>query len=185
MSFFKSLPADAGPGNIFTKYADIYRPWSEVSQALMNGPSPLSPGEREMIAAYVVGLAKCRYAYAAHTAAAYAWGIEEGLIDKLLDDLDAAPVEDRFKPLLAFVRKLTLTPSEMTQADADAVFRRRLGRKRGCTTRSRWTARMSFMNRLVEGFGFTPMDPEKARENARQRVNLGYLNLYPEFADKE
>ena len=85
MPFVKSLPADAGPGNIFTKYADIYRPWSDVSQALMNGPSPLTPGEREMIAAYVVGVANCRYAYAAHTAAAYAWGIEEGLIDKLLD----------------------------------------------------------------------------------------------------
>ena len=46
MPFFKSLPDDAGPPNVFMKHPDIYRPWSEMSQAMMNGPSPLSPGER-------------------------------------------------------------------------------------------------------------------------------------------
>ena len=184
MPFVKSLPADAGPGNIFTQYVDIYRPWSEVSQALMNGPSPLSPGEREMIAAYVVGVANCRYAYAAHTAAAYAWGIEEGLIDKLLDDLDTAPVDDRFKPLLAYARKLTLTPTEMTQEDADAVFAAGWDEK-GFHDAIAVTARMNFMCRLVEGYGFTPMDPARARENAENRVKLGYQNLYPAFTEKE
>ena len=43
---------------------------------------------------------------------------------------------------------------------------------------------MSFMNRLVEGFGFTPMSNEKARENAKKRVEMGYVNLYPEFRKK-
>ena len=184
MPYLKSLPDDAGPGNIFTQYADIYRPWSDVSQALMNGPSPLSPGEREMIAAFVVGVANCRYAYAAHTAAAYAWGIEEGLIDKLLDDLDGAPVDEKFKPLLAFVRKLTLTPSEMTQEDADAVLAAGWDDK-AFHDAIAVTARMNFMCRLVEGFGFTPMDANRARENAENRKKLGYRNLYPAFAEKE
>jgi len=35
MSFFKSLPGDAGPGNVFTRYPGIYRLWAEMSQALM------------------------------------------------------------------------------------------------------------------------------------------------------
>jgi uncharacterized protein YciW len=52
----------------------------------------------------------------------YEWGIEDGLLDRLLDDLESAPIEQRLKPLLAFVRKLTLTPAQITQADADAVF---------------------------------------------------------------
>lgn len=183
MPFFKSLPEDAGPANVFGTYTEIYGHWSKMGQVLMNGPSPFTPGEREMIASFVVGTAGCRFAYVAHSAAAYEWGIEEGLIDKLLEDLDSAPVEERFRPLLRFVRKLTLTPNKMTQADADAVFDAGWD-ERALHDAIAVTARMSFMNRLVEGFGFTPMSPERARENAKKRVSLGYVNLYPEFAEK-
>jgi alkylhydroperoxidase family enzyme len=150
----------------------------------MNGPSPLTPGEREMIASFVVGTAECTFAYVAHSEAAYAWGIEDGLIDKLLDDLDAAPIDPKFKPLLAYVRKLTLTPGEMTQADADDVFEAGWDEK-ALHDAIAVTARMCFMQRLVEGHGFVPMSREKARRNARKRVDLGYVNLYPEFAKRE
>ena len=88
----------------------------------MNGPSPLSQGERELILAYAAGVAGCKFVYVAHSEAAYAWGIENGVIDRLLEDPDTAPIEARLKPLLAYVRKLMLTPGEMGQADADAVF---------------------------------------------------------------
>ncbi len=183
MPFFKSHPKDAGPAEVFTEHAEIYGHWAKMGQALMNGPSPLTPGEREMIAAYVVGLANCRYAYGAHSEVAYAWGIEDGLIDKLLDDLDSAPIEDRFKPLLAFVRKLTLTPSEMKQADADAVFAAGWDEK-GLHDAIAVCARMCFMGRIVEGHGFVPMSPELAKERAEKRVKLGYHNLYPALAEK-
>jgi len=183
MPFFKSLPDDAGPGNVFSAYPEIYGPWADTSQALMNGPSPLTPGAREMIAAFVVGTAKCQYAYVAHCAAAYAWGIEDGLIDKLLADLETAPVEDRFRPLLAYTRKLTLTPTEVCQDDADAVFGAGWDEK-ALHDAIAVTARMNFMCRLVQGFGFTPMSADKAHENAENRKKLGYRNLYPKFADK-
>jgi len=183
MPFFKSLAADSGPGHVFTAYPEIYEPWSRMSQALMNGPSALSPGEREMIAAYVVGIADCAYAYAAHCAAAYAWGIADGLIDALLEDLDASPVEDRFRPVLAYVRKLTLSPPAMTQADADAVFEAGWDEK-ALHDAIAVCARMNFMCRLVEGYGFVPMDADRARDNAENRKRLGYKNLYPAFADK-
>ena len=184
MPFFKSLAADSGPGEVFSTYPDIYGPWSEMSQALMNGPSPLSPGEREMIAAYVVGVAECAYAYAAHCAAAYAWGIAEGLIDKLLADLETAPVEDRFRPMLAYVRKLTLSPTAVTQEDADAVFAAGWDEK-ALHDAIAVCARMNFMCRLVQGHGFVPMDRERARKNAENRKRLGYKNLYPAFAEED
>ena len=41
MPFFKSLPENAGPPAIFDLYPEVYRPWAETSEALMNGPSPL------------------------------------------------------------------------------------------------------------------------------------------------
>ena len=183
MPFFKSLAPDSGPGDVFTAHPEIYGPWSQMSQVLMNGPSALSPGEREMIAAYVVGVADCAYAYAAHCAAAYVWGIEEGLIDRLLDDFDAAPVEDRFRPMLKYVRKLTLSPSAMIQADADAVFDAGWDEK-ALHDAIAVCARMNFMCRLVEGHGFVPMDAGSARDNAENRVRLGYKKLYPAFVDE-
>src|SRR5438132_14057199 len=118
MPFFKSLPDNARPGDVFTKYPEIYGAWSTMSEALMNGPSPLSQGERELLLAYAAGVAGCKFVYVAHSEVAYAWGFEKGVIDRLLDDIATAPVEARLKPLLAFVRKLTLTPGEMCQADA-------------------------------------------------------------------
>jgi hypothetical protein len=35
MPFFKSLPQNAGPPNIFTDYPELYAPWSEMSQVLI------------------------------------------------------------------------------------------------------------------------------------------------------
>ena len=122
MSFFGSLPDESGPADVFAKYPEIYGHWARMGQALINGPSPLTPGERELIQAYVAGVADCRYAYVAHGAAAEAWGLEKGLVDKLLDDLDTAPIEDRFKPLFASIRKLPLAPARVTQAAAHAGF---------------------------------------------------------------
>ena len=182
MPFFKSMADDAGPANVFTSRPELYGPWSEMSQVLMNGPSPLTPGEREMIAAYVVGTAGCDFAYVSHSEAAYAWGIEDGLIDRLLDDPDAA--DPKFRPLLEFVKKLTLNPGAMTQADADAVFAAGWD-EQALHDAIAVTARMCFMQRLVEGHGFIPMSREKAKQNARKRVELGYVNLYPKFAKND
>ena len=184
MPFFKSLPSDAGPPSVFEKYPDIYGPWSHMSQAMMNGPSPLSQGERELILAYAAGVAGCKFVYVAHSEVAYAWGIENGVLDRLVENLDAAPVEPRLKSLLAFVRKLMLTPSDMTQADADAVFAAGWD-EHALHDAISIAARAAFMQRLVEGHGFTPMSHEVAVEHAKRRVERGYVNLYRAFREQK
>ena len=45
------------------------------------------------------------------------------------------------------------------------------------------TARAAFMQRLVEGHGFTPMARDIAARQAKRRVELGYVDLYPAFRD--
>ena len=180
MPFFKSLPENAGPPAVFAKYPDIYGPWSTMSQVMMNGPSPLSQGEREMILAYAAGAAGCKFVYGAHSEVAYAWGVKEGVLDALLKDPDTAPVEPRLKALLAYVRKLSVTPSAMTQADTDAVFAAGWD-EHALHDAIVITARAAFMQRLVEAHGFTPLSRETAVKHAKKRVELGYVNLYPAF----
>jgi uncharacterized peroxidase-related enzyme len=138
----------------------------------MRGPSPLSPGERELIAAYVSGVNSCRYCYGLHSLVARGFGIDESVFKSLMDDIDLAPVDARLKPILRYVRKLTETPSRMTQADADAVYQ------------ADWSdeaflhviavcAYFNNMNRLVEGTGIVGTAEGYAR-GAERLIAHGY-----------
>jgi uncharacterized peroxidase-related enzyme len=183
MPFFKSMPETAGPGNVFSANRDVYRHWAEMGQALINGPSPLSPAEREMIQAYVAGILDCRYAYVAHTACAVARGLEEGLVADLVDNIETAPIAENWKPLLQFIRKLTLQTTKVEQADADAVFAAGWSEK-ALHDAIAVTARMTFMSRIIHGHGFTPMTPERAKASAEHRAKVGYVDLYPGLGGK-
>lgn len=183
MPFFKSMRDNAGPPNVFKRNPELYGPWSEMSQTMMRGPSPLSEAERELILAFSAGVAGCQFVYVAHAEVAHAWGIEEGLVEKLVTDFEATEIDPKLKALLDFVRKLTLTPSKMTQDDADAVFTAGWD-EQALHDAIAVTARTAFMQKLVEGHGFIPLSQEVAREHAARRVELGYVNLYPQFAKK-
>ncbi|MER6563084.1 carboxymuconolactone decarboxylase family protein [Streptomyces sp. NPDC001027] len=183
MPFFASLPEDAGPPNVFVLYPEVYRPWSEMSEALMNGPSSLTQGERELILAYAAGVGGCEFVAGAHAEVAYAWGVERGLVEALLEDLDTAPVGVRLRPLLAYVRKLTLTPGKLAQADAEAVFGAGWDEK-ALHDAIAVAARAAFMRILVEGHGFAPPSREVAAKHARRRVERGYVNLYSAFRER-
>ncbi len=82
----------------------------------------LSMRERELIAAYVSGINACSFCYRGHKAIAEVFGVEEGLLDLLVDDLDSAPLDRRLRPVLCFARKLTEQPSRLVQSDADALY---------------------------------------------------------------
>lgn len=183
MPFFKSLPENAGPPNIFKQFPDIYGPFSQMSQAMMNGPSPLTQAEREIILAYAAGVAGCQFVFVGHSEVAYAWGVEEGLLDRLLQDLETAPADSKLKALLAFVRKLALTPGDISQADADAVFAAGWD-EHALADAIAVSARAAFMHRLVAGFGFRPLDREIAASHAKKRVEHGYLNIYRAFRER-
>lgn len=180
MPFFKSLPDNAGPPNIFALYPDIYGPWSTMSQALMNGPSPLSQGKREFILAYAAGVAGCEFVAVAHVEVAYAWGIARGTVEAAITDLASAGIEPRLKALLTFIQKLMLTPQAMTQADADAVFTAGWP-EQALHDAIAVAARAAFMQRLVAGHGLTPLSRDVAAGHAAKRVERGYVNLYRAF----
>lgn len=180
MPFLKSHKETAGPGEVFQAYPEIYRHWAEMGQALINGPSPLTPGEREMIQAFVAGLIGCQFAYVAHTAAAEARGIAPGTVQKLVANVATAPVSDKLKPLLAFVRKLAVEPTQVAQSDVDAIFAAGWDEAAHHSAVA-CTARMTFMSKIIHGHGFIPMTPERAKANAEHRAKVGYVALYPKL----
>lgn len=180
MPFFKSLPKNGGPPNVFKQHPDIYGPFSEMSQVLMNGPSSLTQAEREIILAFAAGVSDCEFVFIGHSEVAYAWGVERGLLEDLVADINSAVVDDKFKPLLHFVKKLAQTPNEMTHEDADYVFAAGWDEK-ALHDAVAITARAGFMQRLIAGHGFNPLDRAVAQNHAQKRVEKGYVNLYSAF----
>ena len=152
MPFFESFADDSTIGTVYKFEPRIWQHFGEFSRELMRGPSPLTPGERELIAGYVSGLNACEFCHGAHTAAAIAFGFDDDLMPRLLDDIDTAPVDDKLKPILKYVRKLTQEPAKMTQADADAVFAAgwdEIGLHHAIAV----AARYNLVNRLIHGHG--------------------------------
>jgi alkylhydroperoxidase family enzyme len=184
MPYLKSMPEDAGPPLVYTAYPDMYGPWSEMSEAMMNGPSPFTPAERELLFTFASGALGSRYVYAAHSEVVYARGYENGLLDRLLEDVKAPGLDDRLRPVLSYIVKLTRNPDELSQADADAVFAAGWD-ERGLHDAVAVTARAAFMHRFTVGFGFRPMSREVAIQKAKARIEKGYVNLYPTLASRK
>ena len=154
MSFSKSLPEDAVLLDVFKAYPDTSRPLIDYHEALLRGPSSLSVAERELIAAFVSGLNGCSYCTGVHEATARAFDVDAETLAGLLADVDESQVDDRLKPILRYVRKLTLTPSRITDSDAEAVFAAGWD-DRALHDAVSVCALFNLMNRLVEGLGIT------------------------------
>jgi len=176
MAFLPSLGKNPVLLNVFRKYPDPARPLLQFHQVVMCGEdSPFTQGEREMIAAYVSRRNGCTYCAGVHTATAEALGIETGLVAALADDIESAKVDEKLKPVLRFVAKLTDRPDSVTQADADAVY------AAGWDERALVDAVLvccifNFMNRLVEGLGIKA--DEKYFKMAAERLSKdGYKML--------
>lgn len=180
MTFFPSLPADAGPPAVFALHPEVYRPWAEMSEALMNGPSPLDQGERELLLAFAAGVVGCEFVAVAHAEVAYAWGAPDGLVERLLVDPDLAAAGPRLRPLLHYVRMLMLDPGALDRSCADAVFAQGWD-EHALHDAIAVAGRAAFMRCLTQGHGFAPPSRAVAARHAHRRVERGYVNLYRAF----
>ena len=180
MPLFPSIgPEDKVP-HAFAKFnTGIERPLIVLHQVLMRGgDSPFTEAERELLASFVSGTNACQYCTGAHTATAVEFGVDEALITSLLNDIDTADVEEKWKPLFKYVRKLTLEPTKMVQADADSVF------NAGWSERALYDAIIicctwSFMNRYVEGLGLSVIPEQFAMEG--RMLKPGYDGIFKMF----
>jgi uncharacterized peroxidase-related enzyme len=152
MPFFKSLPPDAGVRHILQMNKPVGRALVQLHEALLRGDSPLTPAQHELIAAYVSGLNDCQYCFGVHAETASQFGVPEEHLRKMLFDLADVQMEERMRPLLEYVRRLTLSPHQLVQADADAVFAAGWS-ERELHDAILTTCLFNFMNRLLDGHG--------------------------------
>lgn len=152
MPHLPSLPDNAHLTDLFTRFPKGVEPLMQYTDAVLRGPGALSVAERELIATYVSGLNGCKFCFDSHLVYAELFGIEPGLIKSLLDDLDGAPVTDRMRALLAYVKKLNTLPSKLTTTDAGAALA--AGNSEDALFEAVQVAGLfNMMNRLVEGTG--------------------------------
>ncbi len=94
----------------------------KMTDEIMLVEGPLNDKERELIAAYVSGLNACSFCYRGHKAIAEMFGVEEGLIDKLVEDLESVEIDDKIKAALRYSKKITENASKLVAGDADDLY---------------------------------------------------------------
>lgn len=176
MPHLRNLPPHAALLDVFKAYPNFFIPLIDYHQRLLREASPFTIQERELIAAYVSGINACRYCAGVHEATARAFGLDEHVMTALLADLDSAPVDGKLKPVLRYVRKLTETPSRMTERDAEEFFAAGWD-DRALHDAVAICALFNCMNRLVEGFGIVASPEYYAVSAQRLASPPGYLAL--------
>jgi uncharacterized peroxidase-related enzyme len=152
------------------------RPLSELAEVLLRGPSTLTRGERELIAAYVSALNDCRYCASSHSGCAAAQ-LPEGmeLVAQVRADPATAAVSAKLKALLQI--------ASAAQHGGRAVTAELVAgaREAGATDVEIHdtvliAAAFCMFNRYVDGLAtIAPDDPEVYEAGAQRLIRHGYL----------
>jgi uncharacterized peroxidase-related enzyme len=168
MAFVKSVPeAEESVAAVLRRYPQHAVLITELADHVMrSGDCAFTSEQRELIGAYTSGTNDCTYCYNTHKATAEAFGVDENLLESMLGDLDSSAVDEKLKPVLRYVKKLTETPSRMVQADVDAIFD--AGWDEDCFHYAVMICGLfNLMNRLMDGYG--------VKNTAEGRITKGRL----------
>ncbi|MFC0033289.1 carboxymuconolactone decarboxylase family protein [Micromonospora chaiyaphumensis] len=152
------------------------KPLNQLAETLLRAPHPtLTPGERELIAAYVSGLNDCTFCCSSHSAFAAAQ-LPAGmhLVDQVRADVGTAPVSVKLRALLRIAAAVQRSGREVTTELVDAA------RAEGATDLEIHdtvliAAAFCMFNRYVDGLGtWAPQDPEAYARAAEHIVANGY-----------
>ena len=122
MSYLPSSPDLTNIAAMLGKYPRRGILLFKLLEDIKSNSSPLNRSMRELIITYTSGLNQCDFCYNTHKTVSEQLGIDEKVFDQLKTDIDSAQVDEKLKPVLRYVKKLTLTPDRITQADAQQIF---------------------------------------------------------------
>lgn len=176
MPFIDSLPQGSSPLQVYRTYPELYGPWSDMSEALMNGPSPFDQAQRELLFSYAAGVAGCDLVCIAHSEVAYARGVPRGTVEALIADPVNAQVIEQLRPAILLLRKLMLLPHSVEQSDVTALMAAGWN-EQALNHVIAIAGRAAFMQRMVAGYGLVPLSRDQAAAHAHKRIQMGYADL--------
>ncbi|MGO9271041.1 MAG: peroxidase-related enzyme [Terriglobia bacterium] len=147
---------------------------SYFTQELMRGSSPLSPGLRELIAAFTSHRNHCPYCANSHAAAAGRLLANRELVQSVLENYQASALSPAKKALFGFIEKVTQRSWEIRRPDVDAI------RQAGWSDEALYDAitvcaLFNFYNRWVHAAGVHAMPPEWHEVSGKRLAERGYV----------
>jgi uncharacterized peroxidase-related enzyme len=171
-------PGVPGIRSLFVNHPATARPMCEMCEVLLRGPSPLSPGERELIASFVSARNECVFCATCHSAtAAYLLDGDRELVSSVTRHYEDANISAKMKRLLAIADKVRKDGRSVTPRDIEAA------RKEGATDADIHdtvliAAMFCMFNRYVDGLGaFTPKEQAPYDEIGGRLAREGYLSV--------
>lgn len=147
-----------------------------LAQELLRGPSPLSPGERELIAAYVSSENDCFFCTNSHSAAArHLLGAQSEVVDQVKSDLSRAEISEKMKALLTIAGKVQKSGRLVTDEDVERA------RAAGAVDEEIHhavliSAAFCMYNRYVDGLAtWAPDDPRAYDQHGAELASNGYV----------
>jgi uncharacterized peroxidase-related enzyme len=148
----------------------------ELAEVLLRGPSTLSSGERETIAAFVSTLNDCYFCQTSHrAAAAHHEGCSYELVDAVRADYQSAPVTAKLRALLGIAKKVQQGGKRVTAEDV-AEARRQGASDLEIHDTVLIAAAFCMYNRYVDGLAtYTPKDQAVYDEMGAGMAHEGYV----------
>lgn len=172
ISLPEGLPGIVGP---LTKYPDTAKHLTGLAQELLRGPSTLTAGERETIAAYVSSENDCYFCTNSHSAAArHLLGEKSDSVEQVKLGVDSAEVTPKLKALLRIAKKVQVGGRNVAEDDIAAA------RREGATDKEIHdtvliAAAFCMFNRYVDGLEtWSPDDPEMYDQHGQRLATNGY-----------
>jgi len=147
---------------------------SYFTEELMRGPSPLSPGLRELIAAFTSYQNCCHYCANSHAAAAALLLQDRELVQSVLQNYQASGLSPAEKALIGFIEKVTHRSWEIRRHEVDEV------REAGWSDEALYDAiticaLFNFYNRWVHAAGVHVMPLEWHEVSGKRLAKFGYV----------
>ena len=160
--------------NLFAFRPEATAHLARFTHAVMHEDAPLTPAQRELIAAYTSYQNQCEFCAKSHAAIAAELTGNEELVWNALRDLESAALPENEKALLRFAGKVTHNLPSVTDADAQTL------RDVGWTDEQIYytitvCALFNFYNRWVTSSGVPAVSPEGHRTHAQVIARNGYV----------
>jgi uncharacterized peroxidase-related enzyme len=172
-----NVPGIIGP---LMAYTETEGHINALTQALLRGPSTLTPAERELIATHVSSGNECYFCTQCHAATArelYAGA--RALVDQVLADVRTAPVSEKMKALLPIADKVRRDGRLVK--DEDVARARTAGADdKAIHDTVLIAAAFCMFNRYVDGLAtWTPREPAVYKEIGERLATKGYQSNAP------